>query len=286
MTVSHEEVTALLKRAAQEGASEIHLKVPNRVLFRIGDVLLPKGREALTPQATLQFANRLLEIARLEVPLATATHREFSFGLAGVGRFHVLLYRQRGSLGLIIDRLAFGAPSLDSLGIDPTIEQCLARPGLVLITGGPARVPLLHTLVDRYNAAYRGFCVVLEDPMTHLHKDAMATIAQRGVGTDVPSLHDGVLTAIRQKADVVAVGDVPDRDTAEAAAVAAEAGLVTLACVAAPSPELATSWLTRFYASLHEHDIGARIQRVLSGIATVPTHGDPRWIPRSKMRTT
>jgi twitching motility protein PilT len=277
-TISRDEVVRILRESRDRGASEVHFKVPNRPLYRIDGVLLPSGPHALDPALTHQIANTLLQLAGIEAPLASLTDKEFSFGLNGVGRFQVTLYRQRGSISLILRRSGLQVPALSTLGFGIEAEDVLQGRGLVLVAGGRRRGALLASLVDRFNAAQRGCVVVLEDSLTYLHRDAMASIAQRGVGTDVESFAAGIRTAIRNHVDLLVVGEVRDRATAEAVLEAAEHGILTIASVSAPRGSDAIGWVTRNWHPSERADADTRVRRELKAVLAIPDHGAPEYV--------
>ena len=283
MSITHDAVTALVRQACDENATEIHFKVPQRPLIRVKGALLPIGEHTLTPRDTHQIGNVICGMGSMEVPLATVTHREFSFGLPKLGRFHATLTRQRGSLCISLMRIALEATPLDALGFDTRVEALLRRPGLILLAGGARRHELLNSLVDRYNASNRSLAVVVEHPLTCLHRDGMATIVQRGIGCDVPDFETGVHSAQRMHADLLGVGEVPDRPTAEALVRAAEEGLCVLACVAAPSADLARTWITRHYRDEDDTHIGARLERVTTATMFVGAAGEPGVVADGEM---
>jgi len=278
--MTQDDVIALIRELVQSGATELQLKVPSRPLLRQEGRLVPMKHPPLTPEGVHRFATLLLGVARVEIPLGQVRHREFAFGVQGLGRFHVAVYRQRGTLAISILRLALDVPSLQDLGLEPAVQEVLEGPGLTLFCGSSARTAAMACLIDCYNGAQRGLLVDIEDPVAFLHRDGTAIIAQRAVGTDVESLACGVYGAIRQRADVVAVGDVPDRQTAEAVLVAAEQGLTVLACVAAPDPSLAASWILRHYASDRDMDVKSRIKRLLRGVVCVSDASDAKYVTR------
>lgn len=278
--MTQDDVIALLKELVSRDATELHFKVPARPLLKVEGRLVPTSGPPMTPQTCHRLATALMGLARLEIPLATVQHREFSFGVPGVGRFHTVLYRQRSSLAVSLTRIPHVIPTLADLGVDNSAEAVLTRPGLTLICGDRRRAALLASLVDRFNASRRGLAVVIEDPLTHLHRDATAVIAQRGVGTDTGSFAEGVCSARRQGVDLIAVGDVPDRTTAEALLRAAEEDITVLACVAAPDPNLAPTWLTRHFASERDQDVKQRLKRLLRGVICIHGQGPARIVTR------
>lgn len=275
MSPTQEDLLALLRELVEQDASELHLKVPARPLLRVRGRLLPTQRPAMTPETTHLLATLLIEMAGVEVPLARVHHHELGFGYPGLGRFHATLYRQRGSVAMIVRRVALQAPSLEQVNLTPSVEAFLEAPGLILLAGGTHRAHALAALVDRYNSSHRGFVVTLEDPLTHLHRDGTATISQRGVGSDLASLAEGVNSARRQRADLIALGDIPDRETAEGVLRAAEERAVVLACVAAPTAQLAPSWILRHYKNDRDSHCAARLKRLLRGVVCVPDIGEP-----------
>lgn len=280
MNFTQDDITAMIENLVQSGATQLHLKVPNRPQLRMGRDLVPTSSAPLCPESTMRIATILCGLARVEVQLNSLTHHEFSFGVSGLGRFHAILYRQRGSIAIQLRRLVFGAPTLSELGFDERAEQVLHGTGLHLICGDHRRHHVLASLIAQYNQRHRGLVVVIEDPLTTLHRDGLATIVQRGVGTDVPTMAHGVISATRQYADVIGLGDIPDLATSEAVLRAAESGALVLAAVAAPEPALAASWLLRQYASDRDQDATNRVKRLLRGVFHLADGEQGKYVAR------
>ena len=105
MTLNRDSVVQLLKDAASEGATEVHFKVPSRPLLRVEGSLTPTRHAAITPRGAQEAVYALCSLAQLELPVASITDEVFSFGLHGVGRFRAYIYRQRGSLAAVVQRV-------------------------------------------------------------------------------------------------------------------------------------------------------------------------------------
>ncbi|MBN2801222.1 MAG: Flp pilus assembly complex ATPase component TadA [Deltaproteobacteria bacterium] len=276
MHYSLKDVTAFLQQAAKDGASEIHFKAPNRPRFRQDGVLVPIEAAALTPAQTHQIAQVLCTMAGIEIALGTVQDHEFGLGLAGIGRFRVQLYRQRGSIGIVLHRMSLQVLEMSALGVPSSFEAVIDHPGLTLIGGGVKRTALMAALVQRFNARLRGHVVVLENPLTVLHRDAMGSIAQRDVGVDVESFSAGVYAAVRQQADLIAVGDVPDTATVEAVITAAENGIGVVACVPSVGVDDIVDHFLKHLHPDYRPGMERRIERVLRGAAYVPDDGQVR----------
>lgn len=274
MSMTQTDMLQLLKAARDRGAMELHLKVPQRPLLRLGGLLVSTELPVLAPKDTLQAAMALCSMARLEIPIATLTDYEFGLGVPDVGRFLVHIYKQRGTVGVVIRRMSLKIPSLASLGFPQDITKVVERPGITLLGGGMRRHALMAALVEAFNNRVRGYAVALESPLTHLHRDSLATVAQREVGLDVDTFPAGIQQALRQAADLVAVGGVPDEATAEAVLEAAEQGCTVLCCLASVSAK-DTAWqLGRRFRPEYRKDFELRLRHQLLASLCIPDTGD------------
>jgi twitching motility protein PilT len=251
-------LTLLLTQAAERGATEVHLKVPNAPVMRVRGALVPAGATALAPSDTATILDHLVVMSGVAMTGRPAS-AEFAFGLPKVGRFHVFVYRQRGTYAIIVRRMELDVPTLESLSLEPSLD---VGPGLTLVIG-PDRVAGLHAVVHGWNQQRAGNVVVLESPLQFLHRDSRAFVSQREVGNEVPDFPSGIRDAVRMGSDLLAVGDLPDRATADAVLEASEHGLRVVLAVAARQPDDAGWWLARLYDGRQRDDAERRIESML-----------------------
>ena len=277
--ISRDTMLRILRDACEQGAAEIHFKVPNRPLLRMANgMLVPTRLQALSPADTKAAVFALCALGSLELPVAQITDHEFSFGINGLGRFRAYIYRQRGSLGAVVRRVAMDIPALDALGLSPEVDALIGKPGLTLVAG-TERNDVFHSLIQGYNARARSALWILETPLTYLHRDAMCAISHREVGTDLPDHATGVAQAVRLGADLIAVGDVPDAATAAEILTAAERRVPVLASVGAADAAQATWWLTRMFFGQAREDTDRRIDAVLRAVICVTDRRPEVLIP-------
>jgi twitching motility protein PilT len=217
----------LLSRAVESHASDIHLKVGSPPTIRIGGELRRmQDLPSLTPDDTAAYAERLCG------PTASAKFEEtgeadFAFGRHDIGRFRVSIFRQRGSVSLVLRRVEPGVPSLDRIGLPPITRRIASEArGLMLVTGpaGSGRTTSVASIVEEINSTKPVSIVTVEDPIEFLFPDKMAVVVQREVGVDTPTFSHAVRRAMRQDADVIMLSEIADTDTAMAALAAAETG--------------------------------------------------------------
>jgi twitching motility protein PilT len=267
---SREGTVALLREAARIGASEVLLKVPKEPLFRVGGSLNPARPEPLTPKDTLECVMSLASLAQVELAMTGCIDHEFSFGLDKVGRFRVAVFKQRGTVGASVHRIVCKPPDLEQLGLPAGAESALSTPGLTLVTGSRGR-DAIHAMLARFNAHTSAHVVLLESPVLYLHRDELAAIAHREVGSDVKDFASGIRMAIRSHADALVLGEIPDEATAEAALLAAEHGLAVVAVIGAHGLEDAPRWWGRLYDNpLRRADAMGRYDKNVNLVLPVP----------------
>ncbi len=191
-----------------------------------------KGLELLTPQHTNRIAQDLM--AKNEHParkLEQEGAADLSYGLAGVARFRVNIFRQRGSCAIVMRVIPDVIPSFDALGLPPQLAETVhLRNGIVLVTGptGSGKSSTLAAIIDRMNDERAIHILTIEDPIEFLHKHKKATIHQRELHSDTPTFALALRAALRQAPKVILVGEMRDRETIEIALEAAETGHLVL----------------------------------------------------------
>lgn len=148
------------------------------------------------------------------------------------GRFRINVYRQRGEVALVARRIRVDIQSLEDLGLPSSLaDLALARQGLVLVTGstGSGKSTTLAAMIDYRNRERTGHIVTIEDPIEFIHEHRASIISQREVGVDTAAFADALRSALRQAPNVLLIGEIRDRETADAALQFAETGHLVLA---------------------------------------------------------
>ena len=145
--------------------------------------------------------------------------------LAGVGRFRVNVFRQRGVIGAAIRRVLPGTASFETLGL-PAAVRALAdeKRGLLLVTGmtGSGKTTTTAAMLNHINMTRRCHIITIEDPIEVLHEDKMAIVDQREIGIDTADFATALKFVARQDPDVIFIGEMRDVETVQAALQAAE----------------------------------------------------------------
>ncbi len=187
-----------------------------------------KGLECLTPQDTTFIAGEIM--GKNETParkLEQDGSADLSYGIPGVGRFRVNIFRQRGSCAIVMRVVPDKIPGFEELHLPEVLKEIVdLRNGVVLVTGptGSGKSSTLAAILDKMNEEKAYHILTIEDPIEFLHRHKKATIHQRELHSDTPTFALALRAALRQAPKVILVGEMRDRETIEIALEASETG--------------------------------------------------------------
>ncbi len=218
----------ILVEAVNKGASDIHLKVGLPPVLRVNKKLVPLGYFGrLTEEIVLDFLDRVVTTKTKRSELLQNGEVDLSYSIAGVSRFRVNVYKQRGTYAFAFRVLKTYIPTLEELMLPEKLKDIsLANRGLVLITGptGSGKSTTLAAMLEYRNENKNNVIVTIEDPIEFVFKDKKSYIVQREIGTDTLSFASALRAALREDPDVIMVGEMRDVETIETALRAAETG--------------------------------------------------------------
>ena len=212
---------SVLRFVVDAKASDIHLKVGLPPRIRVDGQLVDTPFERLTHESIESLSRTLIPTDRAE-EFAATNEADFALSVRGVGRFRCNAFRQRGSVGMVMRRVAVTMPSIEELGLPPVVARLAGEHrGLVLVTGptGSGKTSTLASMIDHINATQCVNIVTIEDPIEVLHTDKLAMVNQREIGTDTRDYPQAMRRVLRQDPDVILVGEMRDAETVKRGAV-------------------------------------------------------------------
>ena len=227
----------LLGRAVAAKASDIHLKVGIPPAARVRGDLVFFRTEALKAEDTEAIARVVIRDAEIRAKIPTLREFDAAYAASGVGRFRVNIYRQRGTLGIVMRAIPTRIPTFEDLGAPlPCGPLAEKDRGLVLVVGaaGNGKSSTLAAMIGHLNKTQPLHIVTIEDPIEFLHDDDKSSISQREIGIDTTTFADALRAALRQDPDVILVGEIRDELTLDIALKAAETGHLVLSTLHTP----------------------------------------------------
>src|SRR5574337_1288025 len=126
-------IADLLRRAVESKASDLHLKVGNHPYLRVDGVLYPLNDvPRVTPEEMLSMAFSMMTNRQKQKFKETA-ELDMAYGVAGLGRFRVNVFQQRGNVGMVLRVIPTKIRSIEELDLPPVCDKiCEEQRGLVL----------------------------------------------------------------------------------------------------------------------------------------------------------
>jgi twitching motility protein PilT len=224
---------ALLSKAVAGKASDVHIKVGQPPGARIRGEIVYFRTDKIAAEDAQAVAHHVISNPEVLANLDSLMEYDTSYLASGIGRFRVNVYRQRGSLAVVMRIIPTDIPSMELLELPMPVTRELVEKqnGMVLVVGaaGNGKSTSIASMIAHLNATRALHIVTVEDPIEFMHRDLMSSISQREIGIDTASFAAALRAALRQDPDVIFVGEIRDEETMEIALKAAETGHLVLA---------------------------------------------------------
>jgi len=216
----------LMEQLIEMGGSDMHIQAGAPVYFRISGKLQPIGEDPLTPQECQKLIFSMLNNTQRK-DLEQTWELDCSYGVKGLARFRVNVYKERGYYAACLRALSSKIPNFDQLNLPDIVREMSERPrGLVLVTGptGSGKTTTMAAMIDLINRTRPEHILTIEDPIEYVFPNIKSLIHQRQKGEDTKSFANALKAALREDPDVILVGEMRDLETISLAISAAETG--------------------------------------------------------------
>src|ERR1051325_3326920 len=272
-------VNDLLKVAVESGASDLHLKVGTFPMMRVRGSLMPVTQEKRLDHEDVVAMSAAIMSTNQRQKFKETQEVDLAYSVAGLGRFRVNIFQQRGTVGLVLRVIPMQIRTIDELGLPPVLKRIAEEErGLVLVTGttGSGKSTTLAAMIDYINRSRSAHVMTVEDPIEFLHRDDKSMVNQREVAVDTRSFAQALRSALRQDPDVILVGEMRDFETIETGLLAAEPGPLVFST---PHTLDATETINRIIAVFPPHQqkqIRLQLASVLRAVVSQRLMPKPR----------
>jgi len=224
-------VLEYLKVMGEKGASDLYLTVGFPPALRLEGTLVNIRPDPLTAEEVNEIIASMLT-SRQRREFETQMELNTSLDVGKYGRFRVNVMQQRQFPALVLRRIISKIPNFSELRLPDILgDLAMEKRGLILVTGmtGSGKSTTLASMIDYRNQREEGHIITIEDPIEYFHEHKKSVVSQREVGVDTESYAVALKNSLRQRPDVILVGEVRDREVMEQALTAAETGHLCLA---------------------------------------------------------
>jgi twitching motility protein PilT len=274
------DLDALLRRAVELGATDLHLKQDQPPYIRRDGSLTPiVDHPPLTAGDLEQALNTVGVAAPARVQVFHNTgDLDLAYQAVDLPRFRVNAFRQRGSISFAFRVIPKHVPTFADLRLPAGVARLTQEHrGLILVTGatGSGKTTTLAAMIGEINRTRRQHIVTIEDPIEIVHADQGCIVNQREVGLDTESFGQALRRALRQDPDVILIGELRDAETAQTALQAAESGHLVLSTMHTVDAAETIGRMIEFFPEGKQQQIRSIMAGVLRGVVS------QRLLPRT-----
>jgi twitching motility protein PilT len=252
----------------KRNGSDLLLKVGRPPTVRVNGELAGLDFPPLRPEDLKALAEQIMTPRQVK-EFAEKKEADFAIGVPGVGRFRTNIYQQRGTLAFAFRAIPYEVKTIRELKLPAVLEEISARPrGLVLVTGitGSGKSTALAAMINHVNQHRRVNVITIEDPIEFLHRDQMANISQREVGSDTLTFGAALRHVLRQDPDVILIGEIRDADTLDTALKAADTGHLVFSTLHTTDATQTINRVISFYPPHQHQEIRSLLSTALQAV--------------------
>lgn len=261
------DIDKFLAKAVAIEASDIHLHVGEPPLIRKNGSII---KTALSPllKEDLEKAFKSIAPEKYKNNIEETMDLDFVYEIPETARFRINYNRQLNNPSFVIRIIPLKIKSFDELKLPENIKHLIqAHNGIVLVTGptGSGKSTTLAAVIDWFNSNFAKHILTIEDPVEYIFKTKRSVVSQRQVGVDTSSFADGLKYALRQDPDVILIGEIRDRATAEAALKAAETGHMVFSTLHTNDAVQTITRIINMFEKNDRDNVKAQLAEVLRG---------------------
>lgn len=257
-----------LTKMNELNASDLYLTVGHAPVVRVDDELQDIGLEPLEAEQVYEIIHSILTAKqRREFELNWELNTSLDMGQHG--RYRINIMKQRQCPGLVIRRIVSKIPAINELHLPPVLENLsLEKRGLILLTGmtGSGKSTTLASMVNHRNERMTGHILTIEDPIEYYHNHIQSVVTQREIGVDTESYSVALKNSLRQRPDVILIGEIRDREVMEQALMIAETGHLCLATLHSNNAYQAIERIVNFFPEEQQHQVRLNLSMNLKAI--------------------
>jgi len=261
-------IEQLLNLVYEKKASDMHISVGLPPIIRVDGKLMRVDHPPLTREEVEKIIFDMLSNEQRRV-LEQNWELDCSYGVEGIGRFRINVYKERGHYAVAMRTISTDIPSFEDLGIPNVVRELAEKPrGLILVTGptGSGKSTTLAAIIDYINTNRVDHILTIEDPIEFLHFSKRSVVHQRELGHDTRSFGNALRAALREDPDIILVGEMRDLETVSLALTAAETGHLVLGTLHTSSASQTVDRIVDVFPAQQQQQIRIQLSNSLVGV--------------------
>jgi twitching motility protein PilU len=209
----------LFKLMAEKQASDLFISCGAPINIKVNGVVQPVSTQPMDIDTVRRIAYELMNKEQAR-EFENTMEMNLSHLDRAVGNFRVNIFRQRGTISLVIRYVRSNVPPFDQLKLPSVLLDLVQeKRGLILVAGatGSGKSTTLAAMIDYRNSNKPGHILTIEDPIEYLFEHKQSIVNQREIGVDTTDYANALQNALREAPDLIMVGEVRDKETMQSA---------------------------------------------------------------------
>ncbi|MGD1903235.1 MAG: type IV pilus twitching motility protein PilT [Geitlerinemataceae cyanobacterium] len=262
----------VMESLIEQGGSDMHIQAGAPIFFRVSGKLSPQPQfgESLAPDQCQRLIFSMLNNNQRK-DLEQNWELDCAYGVKGLSRFRVNVYRERGCFAACLRALASQIPNFEKLGVPEIMRDMAMRPrGMILVTGqtGSGKTTTMAAILDLINRTRAEHILTVEDPIEYVFPNIKSLFHQRQKGEDTKSFANALKAALREDPDIILVGEMRDLETISLAISAAETGHLVFGTLHTNSAAATIDRMLDVFPPIQQPQIRAQMSGSLVGVCS------------------
>ncbi|MBL0320005.1 MAG: PilT/PilU family type 4a pilus ATPase [Alphaproteobacteria bacterium] len=261
-------INQMFEAMVAKKASDIYVTLGVAPMLRLDNKLQPMDMPPMEVDDLEHIANTLMTENQRE-EFHSTFEMNFAVAWESKARFRINVYKQQQSTGIVIRRIQTDIPTIEGLKL-PEVYGKLAmlKKGLIFLVGGTGsgKSSSLAAMINQRNTYSSGHIITIEDPIEFVHQHKGCVVTQREIGIDTFSFGMALKNALRQRCDVVVIGEIRDRETLEHALYFAETGHLCISTLHASNTNQAIERIINFFPEEYHRQVMITVSQNLKAI--------------------
>ena len=209
----------LFKLMAETQASDIFISCGAPINIKINGALSPLSTQPMDVETVNRIAYELMNKEQAR-EFESELEMNLSYLDRAVGNFRINIFRQRGTISIVIRYVRSHVPAFEDLKLPPVLLKIvMEKRGLVLVAGatGSGKSTTLAAMINHRNTSRSGHILTIEDPIEYLFEHRQSIVNQREIGVDTHTYQAALANALREAPDLIMIGEIRDRETMQQA---------------------------------------------------------------------
>ncbi len=258
----------MLEEVVKQKGSDLYLTFNCPPSIRLTDRILPLGKLLVDDEMLRAILKEILTEDQLD-EFETTLEFNTSINWHDRARFRINVFQQQQHAGIVLRRINTQIHTLEMLSLPPIYgDLIMQKRGLLLVVGptGSGKTTSLAAMLGHRNHNGTGHIITIEDPIEFVHEHDGCIITQRDVGIDTYSFGIALKNALRQRPDVVLIGEIRDRETMEHAINFSETGHLCVATLHSNNANQAIERILNFFPEEKQAQVRLNLSLNLRGI--------------------